>query len=90
MGPIVDSTKIEMAPLMVLIGRQSAGKSTFMKVFCFCRWIEKKIMVSTDDLVMQYTHNNRFVKELKQFYRLNDDGQNTVYEDNAIITGASG
>ena len=38
----MDSTKIEMTPLMLLIGRQSAGKSTFMKVLCFCRWIEKK------------------------------------------------
>ena len=65
-GPIVDSTKIELTPLMVLIGRQSAGKSTFMKALCFCRWIEKKIMVSTDDMVNQYTHYNRFVKELKQ------------------------
>ena len=72
-GPIVDSTKIELTPLMVLIGRQSAGKSTFMKVLCFCRWIEKKIMVSTDDIVNQYTHYNRFVKELKQFHRLNDE-----------------
>ena len=72
-GPIVESTKIELTSLMVLIGRQSAGKSTFMKLLCFCRWIEKKIMVSTDDLVSRYTHNNRFVKELKQFYRLNDE-----------------
>lgn len=52
-GPIVDSTKIEMTSLMLLIGRQSTGKSTFMKVLCFCRWIEKKIMVSTDDIVNQ-------------------------------------
>ncbi len=61
-GPIVDSTRIELTPLMVLIGRQSAGKSAFMKVLCFCRWIEKKMMVSTDDMVNQYTHYNRFVK----------------------------
>ncbi len=44
-----------------------------MKVLCFCRWVEKKIMVSTDDMVNQYTHYNRFVKELKQFHRLNDE-----------------
>lgn len=80
---------------MVLIGRQSAGKSTFMKVLCFCRWIEKKIMVSTDDLVTQYTHYNRFVKEMKQFHRLNDayfhenteliyDGDNISIEYNGI------
>ena len=36
-GPISDSTKIDMAPLTVLIGRQSSGKSTFMKVLCHCR-----------------------------------------------------
>lgn len=72
-GPISDSTKIELTSLMVIIGRQSAGKSAFMKVLCFCRWIEKKIMVSTDDIVNQYTHYNRFVKELKQFHRLNDE-----------------
>ena len=72
-GPISDSTKIDMTPLTVLIGRQSSGKSTFMKVLCHCRWVEKKIMVSTDDIVSQYTHYNRFVKELKSFHRLNDE-----------------
>ena len=41
-GPILDSTKIELTPLMVLIGRQSSGKSTFMKLLSFCRWVEKK------------------------------------------------
>lgn len=41
-GPISDSTKIELTSLTVLVGRQSSGKSTFMKVLCFCRWIEKR------------------------------------------------
>lgn len=72
-GPIVDSSDIQLTSLMVLIGHQSAGKSTFMKVLSFCRWIEKKIMVSTDDMVNQYTHYSRFVKELKQFHRFNDE-----------------
>ena len=72
-GSIVDSTNIGLSPLMVLIGRQSAGKSTFMKVLCFCRSIEKRIMVSDDDVVSQYTHYNRFVKELKLFHRLSDE-----------------
>ena len=44
-----------------------------MKVLCFCRWVEKRIMVSTDDIVSQYTHYNRFIKDLKLFYRLNDE-----------------
>lgn len=72
-GPILDSTKIELTPLMVFIGRQSSGKNTFMKLLCFCRWVEKKIMASTDDIVSQYTHYNRFVKDLKSFHRLNDE-----------------
>lgn len=72
-GPISDSTQIELTSLTVLIGRQSSGKSTFMKVLCFCRWVEKKIMASTDDIVSQYTHNNRFINDLKLFYRLNDE-----------------
>lgn len=80
-GPIEDSNRIEFTPLMVLIGRQSSGKSTFMKVLCFCRWIEKRVMVSTDDIINQYTHYGRFVKELKQFHRLNDD----YFKDNSSI-----
>ncbi len=72
-GPILDSTKIELTSLVVLNGHQSSGKSTFMKVLCFCSWVEKRIMVSTDDIVSQYTHYNRFIKDLKLFYRLNDE-----------------
>lgn len=44
-----------------------------MKALCFCRWVEKRIMVSTDDIASQYTHYNRFIKDLKLFYRLNDE-----------------
>ena len=88
-GPVVDSTDIKLTPLMLLIGRQSSGKSTFMKVLCFCRWIEKKMMVSTDDIADQYTHDNRFIKELKVFYRLNEDYFNDKTElkyDGDVIT----
>ena len=72
-GPISESTQIEITPLMIITGRQSSGKSTFMKVLCFCRWIEKKIMLSTEDIEDQYTHQNRFINELKSFHRLNDE-----------------
>ena len=66
---------------MLLMGRQSAGKSTFMKVLCFCRWLEKKIMVSTDDLVSQYTHYGRFKKELMLFHRLDSE----YFNSNSLI-----
>ncbi len=89
LGPIVDSSTISISPITLLMGPQSAGKSTFMKVLCFCRWVEKKIMVSTDDLVKQYTHYGRFIKELKQFHRLNDDffSKNTrIYYDSQMLS----
>ncbi len=74
LGPIVDSSTINLTPITLLMGPQSAGKSTFMKVFCYCRWIEKCIMVSSsENLVKQYTHYGRFIRELKQYHRLNDD-----------------
>ena len=73
LGPIVDSGTIELTPFTLLMGPQSSGKSSFLKVLCFCRWIEKRIMVSTSDLVNQYTHYGRFLKELKQFHRLSDE-----------------
>lgn len=81
LGPIRDSRQIPLTPFMLVMGRQSAGKSTFMKVLCFCRWIEKKIMVSTDDLITQYTHYHRFVKELMLFHRL--DGE--YFNGNTLI-----
>lgn len=81
LGPIKDSTQINLTPFMLLMGRQSAGKSTFMKVLCFCRWLEKKIMVSTDDLVSQYTHYGRFKKELMLFHRLDSE----YFNNNSLI-----
>lgn len=87
-GPILDSTDMKLTPLMIVIGRQSSGKSTFMKVLCFCRWIEKKIMISTDDIINQYTHDSYFVRELKKFHRLNDeyfkDDTELKYDGDAI------
>lgn len=71
-GPIKDTGIIDLSVVMLIIGRQSSGKSAFMKVLCYCRWIEKKVMTSTDKLVQTYTHNKRFLKDLKQFHRIDD------------------
>lgn len=72
-GPVRDSGIISLTPFLLLIGRQSSGKSTFMKILCYCRWLEKHIMTSTEDIVTAYTHNQKFLKELKQFHRMNND-----------------
>lgn len=70
-GPIRDSGVVALNTLLLIIGRQSAGKSAFMKVLCHCRWVEKRIMNSTEeDRVAYYTHNGRFAKELMQFHRI--------------------
>lgn len=79
-GPLKDTGKIELTSVMLFIGKQSSGKSTLMKILCFCSWIEKKIMIEGEDLVSKYTHYNRFVKDLKTFHRFdslffNDDSE---------------
>ena len=68
-GPLTDTGVIELTPVMLFIGRQSTGKSTLMKILCFCSWIEKKIMVEGEELVAKYTHYGRFLRELKTFHR---------------------
>jgi len=72
-GPIQDTGIVSLSTVLLVIGRQSAGKSTFMKVLCFCRWLEKHIMTSPKkDVISWYTHNKRFMKDLMQFHRIND------------------
>ena len=72
LGPIKDTGLINLTDVLLVIGRQSSGKSTFMKVLCFCRWIEKKIMTSFDNTIQAYTHNKRFTRDLKQFHRIDE------------------
>ena len=35
-GPIVDTGVIELTAIMLIVGKQSSGKSTFMQILCFC------------------------------------------------------
>ena len=69
-GPLKDTGNIPLTNIMLIIGEQSTGKSTFMKVLSFCRWIEKKVMLGEyDDIVV----NGGFVKQLKEFHKLSDE-----------------
>lgn len=69
-GPLKDTGVIPISNIMLIIGEQSTGKSTFMKILSFCRWIEKKIMLEEyDDVVV----NGSFVKQLKEFHKLSDE-----------------
>ena len=80
-APLKDTGVVKLTPVMLLIGNQSSGKSTFMKILCFCRWIEKRIMVDGEDLLSKYTHYNRFRKELLKFHRLSE----TAFSDSSRI-----
>ena len=73
---------------MLLIGEQSTGKSTFMKILCFCCWLEKQVMIGGDSIVSKYTHYYRFWNELKKFHHFNDeflsDSSYIKYDGSAI------
>lgn len=94
LGPIKDTGLINLTDVLLVIGRQSSGKSTFMKVLCFCRWIEKKIMTSFDNTIQAYTHNKRFTRDLKQFYRIDEmyfmEGTEIIYDGDVVTISLTG
>lgn len=93
-GPIKDTGLINLTNVLLIIGRQSSGKSTFMKVLCYCRWIEKKIMTSFENMIQAYTHNKRFTKDLKQFHRIDEiyfsDDTEIVYDGDVVTISLTG
>ena len=69
-GPLKDTGYIPITNIMLIIGEQSTGKSTFMKILSFCRWIEKKAMLKEyDDILVK----GGFIKQLKEFHKLSDE-----------------
>lgn len=72
-GPLKDTDKIASNRLMLVIGKQSSGKSTFMKVLCHCRWVEKTLMVDDDSTSTDYGKNKMFLESLMTFHRFNPE-----------------
>lgn len=72
-GPIKDTDKITLNNLMLVIGKQSLGKSTFMKVLCHCRWVEKALMVDDESIATDYGKDKKFLESLMTFHRFNPD-----------------
>ena len=87
-GPLRDTGIVPVSQVMLLIGEQSTGKSTFMKILCFCCRLEKQVMIGGDSIVSKYTHYYRFWNELKRFHHLNDeflsDSSYIKYDGSAI------
>lgn len=72
-GPLKDTGEIALNRLLLIIGKQSSGKSTFMKVLCHCRWVEKTLMVDDDSSAKDYGKEYLFLDSLKTFHRFNPD-----------------
>lgn len=76
-GPIADSGVIELTSVNLFIGKPSSGKSTLLKIMCYCQWIEKHVsigyQVNGKSMVEAYTHYYRFIKDLMRFHRFNAD-----------------
>ena len=71
-GSLGDTGKLRVAPVTLVIGPQRSGKSTLMKLLCFCNWVEKHVMLDGGQFLYDYTHYDRFRRMLKKFHRLDD------------------
>ncbi len=67
-GPIVEAD-IDLKQINVIIGPQSLGKSTILKIASYCTWVEKKIELQQDPLIFA---GEKFVQALKTFHKMED------------------
>ena len=70
-GPLVDTGRLKLTSLTLIIGKQSTGKSTLMKIISYCSWVEKRLIIGEDKFMYDYTHYLKFLKELIKFHRIN-------------------
>lgn len=66
-GPI-EEADIELRRVNLIIGPQSSGKSTIMKVACFCDWMERQIELTQNPT--KYCDAGFFVRNLLGYHRL--------------------
>lgn len=75
-GPIVEAD-IHLKRINLIIGPQSSGKSTVLKIACFCDWMERQIeMTQNPD---KYCEDRIFVNNLVGFHRLAGYMQDNSY-----------
>ena len=80
-GPIKDTGLIDLTQIMLVIGRQSSGKSTFMKILSQCRWLEKTLMARPLSVAKKFCEKQHLVADLKQFHRINE----LYFQDDTLI-----
>lgn len=66
-GTIKD-VDIELKKINVIIGPQSLGKSTILKIASFCSWVEKRIELSQDPNI--FKRENYFKSGLIKFHKM--------------------
>lgn len=76
-GP-VKKAEIELKQISVIIGPQSLGKSTILKVASYCTWVEKKIELQQNQLIFE---GEKFVQPLKTFHKMGD-----YFNENSYIS----
>ena len=66
-GPIEEAS-IELKRVNLILGPQSSGKSTVLKVACFCDWMERQMVLTQNP--EKYCQASFFVRNLVQFHKL--------------------
>ncbi len=78
-GPITNEVRLDLKKFNIIIGPQSSGKSTIMKIVCFCRYVEKYCIVHDD--TKYYGTYKHFIKELQRFHKFPD----SFFDNNSRI-----
>ena len=78
-GPLTDTGVIPITNIMLIIGEQSTGKSTFMKILSFCRWIEKNVMLG------KYEMLEKLKKKWKNKERMKDERQTDPLDRDPLL-----
>lgn len=81
----IESVEIELKRINLILGPQSSGKSTVLKVACFCDWMERQVALTQDP--EKYCQPDFFVKNLVGFHKLEGYMHNDTYiryENDAI------
>lgn len=77
-GPILDA-ELELDRIAVIIGMQSSGKSSILKMACYCSWVEKRIQLAQSAKMFQET--NAFEGFFVSYYGLKGYfNQDTIVE----------
>lgn len=83
-GPITEAD-IQLRLLNVIIGPQSLGKSTVLKIASYCTWVEKRIELT--QMPGFFNTDNNFISPLKTFHRMKDyfnEGSSIFYESDYL------